>query len=107
MSAELAPNRYFSEAEYYREEEAAVDKHEYYRGEIYLMAGASPAHAVITMNIGAELRTTLRGKPCEARGNDQRLKVAPSGLITYPDLTVICLPQSKSRLIRIPLPTLP
>lgn len=40
-----APGRLFSEAEYAKLEEQAPYKSEYYRGEIFAMAGGSPRTA--------------------------------------------------------------
>jgi Uma2 family endonuclease len=42
------------------------------------------------MNIAAELRAQLRSRPCEVYPADMRVKVAPTGLYTYPDVTVVC-----------------
>ncbi len=37
----------FTEAEYLRFEERSLEKHEYYKGEIFAMAGASENHNII------------------------------------------------------------
>ena len=42
------------------------------------------------MNIAGELRDQLRGGPCETYVGDMRVKVAASGLYTYPDVVVAC-----------------
>lgn len=67
-------------------------KHEYCRGEVYLMTGASRAHNVITANVVAILNRHLAGKPCEVYGPDMRVKVQASGLYTYPDISIACPP---------------
>jgi len=82
-----------SEPEYYALEEKAVIRHEYFGGEIFAMAGASPAHAQLTANVMGSLVGRLRGRACYATSSDQRVKVEATGLITYPDLAVVCPPE--------------
>ena len=56
------PQRHYSLDDYFVVETDSVIKHEYYRGEIFAMAGASVAHNHITANVLAFLRYALRGK---------------------------------------------
>jgi Uma2 family endonuclease len=81
-----------TEEEYIQRERASTSKHEYYRGHIYAMAGASEEHNLIAMNIAAILRARVRGTTCRAYPSDMRLKVLQTGLNTYPDFTVVCGP---------------
>lgn len=83
-----AVKRYTVE-EYLLLERDSLEKHEYYDGEIFAMAGATPAHNAVTLNIGAELRAALRDKDCIALASDMRVFV-PAGLYCYPDATVVC-----------------
>lgn len=76
--------------EYLAIERAAEFKHEYYNGRMYAMAGGSYWHARIGHNLSRELGVALRNGPCEVAGTDLRLRVAPGGLYTYPDLVVVC-----------------
>ena len=87
----LAPT-YITEDEYWKMEQAALTKHEYFNGQIYAMAGASPVHNIIAMNAGASLTSQLKGKKCRAVGSDQLVKVEETGLQTYPDIVVYCPP---------------
>ncbi len=82
--------RLFTEEEYLSLEEEAVEKSEFFRGKIYAMAGGSYDHAAISLNIGGELRTLLKGKKCQVSSSDTRVKIPTSSLNTYPDITVIC-----------------
>ena len=84
------PKTFLSEAEYLEIERQAEFKSEYYRGETFAMAGASPRHADIITNIVAELRQQLKGGPCHVYSNNLRLRVTPTGLFTYPDVMVVC-----------------
>jgi Uma2 family endonuclease len=76
--------------EYLALERQAEYKSEYFAGEVFAMAGASRAHNLIAFNVAGELRTQLRGGPCEAYVGDMRLQVSETGLYTYPDLVVVC-----------------
>jgi Uma2 family endonuclease len=89
--------RSFSVDEYLMLERASREKSEYLDGAIYAMTGASRDHNHIVLNIAATLRGALRGSPCETFSNDLRVKVADSGLYTYPDVLVACPPISWDR----------
>ena len=49
-------------------------------------------HSLIATNLASEVRTVLKGKNCVPFNSDIRMKVEITGLITYPDLSVICGP---------------
>ena len=78
--------------QYLAHERRAEVKSEYVNGRVYAMTGASRAHNLITLNIASELRAKLRGRPCETYLSDMRVKVAPTGLYTYPDVVALCEP---------------
>lgn len=97
------PNRqYLTVEEYLWEEQRAEVKHDYYNGRAYNMAGGSPEHSRIAVNITAELRVALRDRGCQIFNSD--LKVAVPGnerfkgrkrqqddeFVTYPDASVVC-----------------
>ena len=48
------PKTRMTEAEYLAFERKSRDKHAFYRGEIFAMAGASREHNLISLNIGLE-----------------------------------------------------
>jgi Uma2 family endonuclease len=83
------PKTFLTPEEYLEIERKAEFKSEYYNGEMFAMAGASERHGVIVINIAAELRQQLKGRPCRVIANDLRLRVLPSGLYTYPDVMVV------------------
>jgi Uma2 family endonuclease len=84
------PIIYITEEDYLQRERASTLKHEYYKGQIYAMAGASEAHNLVAMNIAALLRSRVRGSSCRAYPSDMRVKVQPTGLNTYPDFSIVC-----------------
>jgi Uma2 family endonuclease len=79
-----------SEEEYLARERAGETRHEYRRGEIVAMAGASREHILITGSSHASLYAQLRKRPCEVYMNDMRLKIALRRSYVYPDLIVVC-----------------
>jgi Uma2 family endonuclease len=86
------PVKRFTPQEYYAREAAAAQKSEYYKGEIFAMAGGSKAHSEITINLGGGLWQRLQGRPCRPYDSNYRLKVIATGLRCYPDVSVYCGP---------------
>lgn len=82
----------YSFAEYVRLSRDSNIKLEFFGGEIFAMAGGTPAHAGLAVNVSFELARQLEGKPCRAFSSDLRIRVLTTGLATYPDLSVICGP---------------
>ena len=76
--------------EYLEQERKAPFKSEYYAGEVFAMAGASPRHTLIVANTVYRFVGQLKGRACTVHPNDLRVKVTPSGLYTYPDIVVVC-----------------
>jgi len=62
------------------------------KGEIYAMAGGSPEHAELSVAIASSLRAQLEDEPCRVFSSDLRVRVRATGLVTYPDVTVVCGP---------------
>ena len=88
MSA-LPQRKYISPEEYLEFERAAFEKHEYFGGEIFDMAGASIEHAEISSNINASLNFRLKKRPCKSYQSDLRVHIPSTGLYTYPDVIVV------------------
>jgi Uma2 family endonuclease len=84
-----APVYRFTPEEYLVRERAAEYKSEYYRGDIFAMAGASLAHNLIVKNLIRRLDEALDGRNCAVLPGDMRVK-CPTGLYTYPDVVITC-----------------
>lgn len=80
----------YTAEEYLALERQAQYKSEYCAGEIFAIAGASKWHNLIVANVIGELRSQLKGRPCTTYPSDMRVKISPTGLYTYPDVTVVC-----------------
>src|SRR5918996_4787203 len=82
--------QHYTAEEYLALERQAQCKSEYYAGDISAMAGASRWHNLIVANVIGELWSQLKGRPRTTYPSDMRVKVSPTGLYTYPDVTVVC-----------------
>jgi Uma2 family endonuclease len=76
--------------QYLEIERKAEYKSEYYRGEMFAMAGASWNHNLLVAHLLRDIGQQLRGKPCEICPSDMRVRVSSTGLYTYPDLVAVC-----------------
>ena len=79
---------HYTYAQYLALEDESSVRHEFLDEEIYAMAGGSPDRAALA----AALIGMLRGKlppGCRAFTSDLRVRIAATGLSTYPDAAVI------------------
>ena len=84
------PKTLLTPQEYLARERAAAFKSEYYRGEMFVMSGASWEHTLIKDNVAQRARNQLDDGPCRVLTSDLRVKVDATGLYTYPDVLVVC-----------------
>jgi Uma2 family endonuclease len=84
------PKTFLTPEQYLEIERAADYKSEYFRGEMFAMAGAREAHNLLVANLVASLHQQLRPKPCRLYPSDMRVHVRSTGLYTYPDATAVC-----------------
>lgn len=85
-----AATKHLSPQEYLALEESAEQKHEYYQGKIFAMAGASKNHNRINFDLGTSINLALRNSNCEVFANDMKLWIEAKSLFTYPDLMIVC-----------------
>jgi len=76
--------------EYLAFESNSKEKHEYYKGEVFAMAGAKIAHNIIAVNTLTTIKQALKGKPCKPFNSDQRIHIPENTLFTYPDISIVC-----------------
>lgn len=84
------PRAWFSFEEYAELVQTSSVKHEFLNGQVWAMAGGSPDHARIAMNVSRIVANALQGRPCSAFSSDLRVRVKATGLATYPDVSVVC-----------------
>ncbi|MEP7121655.1 MAG: Uma2 family endonuclease [Byssovorax sp.] len=90
MNAGTATKKGWTPAEYLAWERASPERHEFFDGDTFAIAGATFEHTKIVGNLVGELRSALRHRPCDVTPSDLRVKVPATGLYTYPDVTVLC-----------------
>jgi Uma2 family endonuclease len=64
-------------------------KLEYCDGEMYAMAGGTPAHADLAASITRLLGNALLGR-CRVSSSDLKVRIEATDLSTFPDVTVVC-----------------
>lgn len=80
----------YSVEEYMALEAASEVRHEFYRGEIWAMAGATANHNTIALRCGARLLPIAEGRGCRVFTENVQLEVAQGLQYTYPDVMVTC-----------------
>lgn len=94
--AKFNPEPCFSVEEYLTYERNALERSELVDGGIYAIAGESPKHGDISMNVATALGVQLRRTNCRGRIKDTKIRSGTlkdrfgKGMISYPDIVVIC-----------------
>lgn len=65
-------------------------RHEYFRGEVFAMAGGSVRHNALCSNVHAALNRELRARGCAVLTSDQRVASTERDRYVYPDISVVC-----------------
>jgi len=78
----------YTYAEYLGFEASSNVKHEFLDGQIYAMAGGTPEHAALAAATITLLGPQLLGGQCRPYNSELRVRT-PTGVTTYPDVTVI------------------
>lgn len=84
------PKSKVSETDYLNLERKALEKSEYYQGEVFAMAGATKEHNRIVASIIGTLYPHVAGKGCSLFPSDMRVYNPENTLYTYPDAIVVC-----------------
>ena len=82
--------KFISIEEYLFAEEISLEKNEYYKGEIFAMAGAAVAHNRVVRNTLVSVGGYLQDKSCEIFPSDLRIHIEANTLFTYPDMSIFC-----------------
>jgi len=90
MTALNKTQRKYTLEEYAELEKKSEEKLEFYDGDVWSMAGASPKHETIVVNLSAELRNNFRGRGCRVFGSNLKVKVPICPPYRYPDVTALC-----------------
>jgi Uma2 family endonuclease len=90
MSQALAQKQYFTVEEYLDIERQAQYKSEYYNGDIFAMAGGSPKHSAICVNLTRRISESLDNKDCLTFDSNLKLEIPKFNAYVYPDVMVVC-----------------
>ena len=92
MSAVKLDQQHLSVEEYLVFEAEAKEKHEYEDGQIFAMAGGTPEHGAIAINVNSAIKNELKtkGKRCRVWGSDLKVHIEKYSSFVYPDGMVIC-----------------
>jgi len=82
--------KYTTPEDYLAMELSAPERHEYFEGSVYAMAGATEDHIFIVDNLTSELKSFLRGKNCRSYSSELRVTTPHFESYMYPDLAIIC-----------------
>lgn len=93
--ARRKPEPYVSYADYLAVEAESDLRWEWLDGQMWAMAGGTPAHSAIGTNIAGLLFLALRGRPCRPYNADLRLLVPASGLAFHADVAVVWGPPAR------------
>jgi Uma2 family endonuclease len=88
MSAQVQPH--LTPEQYLQLDRKSDTRSEYYNGRMFAMSGGIYNHARIAANLFGELYNGLKKTSCYVCSNDLRVRVAPAGLYTYPDILIAC-----------------
>lgn len=84
------PKPFITPEQYLEIEATAEQRSEYYKGQMFAMAGGTRDHARITLNILNALEAQAGARGCEVFSSDMRVLVDKTGLYTYPDVSGLC-----------------
>lgn len=90
--ARVAHRSGLSPREFLEWERGQAIRHEYFRGEVFAMAGGSPRHNALRSGINAVLHGAFRPRGCLVLSSDQKLGLGAGERYVYADVTVVCEP---------------
>jgi Uma2 family endonuclease len=76
-------------ADYLAWERDQPTKHEFFDGDVFAMAGGSPRHNALCVNVTASLKTSPTLRECTTFSSDQRIGFRRRKYV-YPDASVVC-----------------
>ena len=88
------PQHRFNADTYLTWEATQSERHEYFQGEVFAMAGGTENHNTVALNAAVALRSHLKGTPCKVFISDIRVQVAAVDAYFYPDVVVRCEPKT-------------
>jgi Uma2 family endonuclease len=88
----IAERHGISPPEFLAWEREQPTRHEFFRGEVFAMAGGSVRHNALCASVNAALYAAVQRGGCRVLSSDQRVGVAAGERYVYPDVSVVCGP---------------
>ncbi len=96
MNTAATSFKYYSLEAYQELEHTSGQKHNYYDGEVYAMAGGTIEHGLLSGEIYGLLRDGLKGKEgCVALTSEVKIFLERFNSYVYPDASVVCGPMEQ------------
>ena len=89
MIAQAQEKKIYTPEEYLKFEVNSEERHEFINGEVTCVAGGTPNHNQIALNLGGTLNFELKRQSYRVYVTDQRLWIPEKRIYTYPDVMVI------------------
>ncbi len=77
-------------AEYLAWEAEQTERHDFFDGEVFAMAGAEDRRVTVSGNLYIALRQHLAGSPCKTYMADMKVQCDANTAFFYPDVVVTC-----------------
>ncbi len=87
-----APRAYVDYATYLAIERETDQKHEWFDGQVYAMAGGTLVHSQLSTRMTTALSRLADVCGCSVFNSDAKVRVPATGRATYPDASVVCGP---------------
>ena len=84
--------------DYLKVDRISDERYEYLDGEVWLMAGETDAHGIISFNLAGILHDQIKGTSCQGRVKNTKVRSgavgkqsrSTKGMFSYPDIVIIC-----------------
>jgi Uma2 family endonuclease len=90
MGLVVAEQKYFTVEEYLEYEEHSEFRHEYYRGELFAMAGGTTNHNRLVNRGRSIAERTFLPRGCDVFAETVKLEVIKNEYYPYPDVMITC-----------------
>ncbi len=92
MEQPVEEKKHYTPEEYFALLEASEEKFEYHDGEVFMIAGGTPRHSVVSLNVARRVLEGLNDKDCTGYSSDMKVDIDRYRCYLFPDMTVVCGP---------------
>lgn len=95
MALPIANKQFYTYGEYLEFKEGQEVRHEYFKGEVFAMAGTTASHNLCVYNITTLMRNHFWPQGCTTFSENVKLEVVAEAFYAYPDVMVTCSQRDK------------